>query len=146
MHLELCRERYDAAIETATCALKEPDPAAPQYRWRMYFLRAEAFLAKGDRDLSERDVQFVLAELSRFSEVNNEAVRGLMLLSGEIGLERMVALIQASPLKDLLLPLSTALLQDLGQRPRVPVEVEEVAKDIRADLAELRGDVAATAD
>ena len=39
--------------------------------------------------------------------------------------------IQESGAAEVLLPLVTALQQELGQKPRVPKEVEEVAKDIR---------------
>ena len=61
-----------------------------------------------------------------------------MTFSIEIGPERMVELIQASPSANLLLPLTTALEQELGREPRVALEVTEVAEDIRKDLARLR--------
>ena len=51
---------------------------------------------------------------------------------------RMRDLIKASPAADLLLPLTTALELELGLEPRVAREVEEVAEDIRRDLAERR--------
>ena len=47
-------------------------------------------------------------------------------------------LIVASAAADLLLPLTTALELELGLEPRVAREVEEVAEDIRRDLAERR--------
>ena len=45
---------------------------------------------------------------------------------------------KASPAADLLLPLTTALEWELGLAPRVAREVEEVAQDIRRDLAKLK--------
>ena len=50
----------------------------------------------------------------------------------------MCDLIEASPSASLLLPLTTALQQELGLEPRVAREVTEVAQDIRRDLAKLK--------
>ena len=47
-------------------------------------------------------------------------------------------LIRSSPAASLLLPLTTALELELGLEPRVAKEVEEVAEDIRREMAELR--------
>ena len=56
----------------------------------------------------------------------------------DLGQERMWEIIQESPSAKLLLPLTTALEQEIGREPRVAREVEEVARDIRRDLARLR--------
>ena len=56
----------------------------------------------------------------------------------DLGPQQMRDLIVASPAADLLLPLTTALELELGLEPRVAKEVEEVAEDIRRDLAERR--------
>ena len=61
-----------------------------------------------------------------------------MAFSVEFGPARLRELIEASPSSNLLLPLTTALERDLGLQPRVAREVEEVAQDIRRDLAKLR--------
>ena len=50
----------------------------------------------------------------------------------------MSACIRTSPSASLLLPLTTALERDLGLEPRVAREVEEIALDIRRDLAKLK--------
>ncbi len=50
----------------------------------------------------------------------------------------MNELIQGSPAASLLLPLTTALEQELGFTPRVAQEVDEVAQDIRRELKEIR--------
>ena len=59
-------------------------------------------------------------------------------LAVDFGLKEMRDLIRTSPAADLLLPLTTALDRELGEEPRVPREVGEVAEDIRRDLAERR--------
>ena len=66
-----------------------------------------------------------------------EPIDALMKLGVELGLVRMLELIRASPAVDLLLPLSTALEQELGLDPGLAREVEKVARDIRRELARL---------
>ena len=83
-----------------------------------------------------------------------------MTLSVELGAADMLALIQASPSAGLLLPLASArkasaphdevlrrfgeddppalMERELGKEPRVAREVEEVAQDIRKELARMR--------
>ena len=62
----------------------------------------------------------------------------LMRVSVDLGPARVRDLIQASPAANLLLPLTTALEQEMGLEPRVAREVEEVAEDIRHKLATLK--------
>ena len=62
----------------------------------------------------------------------------LMRISVGLGAARVRDLIQASPAANLLLPLTTALEQEMGLEPRVAREVEEVAQDIRKELATLK--------
>ena len=62
-----------------------------------------------------------------------------MEFSIDLGAEAMIEIIQESPSAQLLLPLTTALELELGRKPRVPKEVEEVAGDVRNGLTMLRG-------
>ena len=62
----------------------------------------------------------------------------LMEFSIELGPARMNELIQGSPASPLLLPLATALEQELDLTPRVAQEVNEVAQDIRKELKDIR--------
>ena len=70
--------------------------------------------------------------------MSKDMLNWLSSMAVALGLERMRDLIQVSPSADLLLPLTTALEMELGVEPRVAKEVEEVAEDIRRDLAERR--------
>ena len=65
-------------------------------------------------------------------------LRALAVFSIHLGPGRTLELVQNSPANDLLLPLVTALEQELGRKPRVAQEVEEVADDIRKEFARLR--------
>ena len=76
--------------------------------------------------------------LGRNEQVSKALTDTLMRVSVDLGAERVRDLIQASPAANLLLPLTTALEQEMGLTPRVAREVEEVAEDIRQRLTALR--------
>ena len=61
-----------------------------------------------------------------------------MAASLAMGFDRVAALIRESRSADSLLALTTALQLEMGLRPRVATEVEQVAEDIRRELAQLR--------
>ena len=67
-------------------------------------------------------------------------VNTLMRISVDLGPAPIQGMIQASSAADFLLPLMTALEQEMGLDPRVAPEVDEVAQDIRRELARLRRD------
>ncbi|MCE2450950.1 MAG: tetratricopeptide repeat protein, partial [Candidatus Latescibacteria bacterium] len=137
-YLELECRRYKAAIKTACRVLDLCHTASPEYRWLAHLIRAKATLANGDLSASEQDIAAILTILPSLGSLPKEILEELIEFSIEIGPERMVELIQASPSANLLLPLTTALEQELGREPRVALEVAEVAEDIRKDLAKLR--------
>ena len=132
-----CR-RYKAAIESAGRVIDMCHTESSEIRWLAYLSRARATLASGDLSASGRDIAAILTILPNLDSLPKESLEELMTFSIEIGLERMVELIQVSPSANLLLPLTTALEQELGHEPRVALEVAEVAEDIRKDLARLR--------
>jgi len=132
-----CR-RYKAAIEAASRVLDICHAEWSESRRLAHLIRAKATLASGDQSASERDIEAILTILSDLDSLPKEVLEELMTFSIEIGPEHMVELIQASPSANLLLPLTTALEQELGREPRVALEVVEVAEDIRKDLARLR--------
>ena len=136
--LELKYRWYEVAIETAGQALDLFHTESSETRCLAHLIRAKATLASGDRSTSERDIAAVLTILPNLVSLPKESLEELMAFSIEIGPEHMVELIQASPSENLLLPLTTALEQELGREPRVAREVAEVAEDIRKDLARRR--------
>ena len=135
--LELKCGRYEAAIETASRAL-DRDLTELRMRVRGHLLRAKANLAGGDPAAGERDVEALLTILPEIGSLPREILDALAEIVVEVGAERMRELVGASPAAELLLPLTTALERELGMEPRVAREVEEVAEDIRRDLARLR--------
>ena len=97
-------------------------------------IRAQAHLIEGDRAACERDIKALLSILPRISPLRKDDLDDLCRLAVDLGFERMLELIEASPAAGLLLPLATALEKELGAEPRVAREVEDIADDIRRDL------------
>ena len=68
--------------------------------------------------------------------LREQCIDALVRFAGTTGPATTLQLIEDSGAAEILLPLVTALKQELGQSPRVAKEVEEVAKDIREGLAQ----------
>ena len=136
--LELKCGRYEAAVETAGRVLDQHVTGSPANRWRAHLIRARAILADRNPSGSEQDIEAMLAILPELDSLPSAVLHTLMNFSIDLGPTRMRELVQASPAADLLLPLTTALEWELGLEPRVAREVEEVAQDIRRDLAKLK--------
>ena len=135
---EMARGQYAEAVDAANQLLERTGSVSDDNRWQAHSVRAAAKLAGGNVPECERDIGMVLEILPELDELPSHAIRDLISLSLDIGIERMSELIQESPSNVLLMPLTTALEQELGRRPRVAQEVEEVARDIRRKLAQIR--------
>ena len=94
--------------------------------------------AAGEGSSLEQDIETILAILPKLDSFPENIINGLMLFSVDLGYAHMRNLIQASASANLLLPLITALEMELGMQPRVAREVEEVARDVRQELAKLK--------
>ena len=140
---ELALRQYGPAIETAGRVLEPRQTESQERRLLGHLIRARAALASGDPSACEQDIEAILAILPEIGSLPKENLDALVFFSAALGPERMCELIKASPSVELLLPLTTALELELGLQPRVAREVEEVALDIRRDLAKAREAVAA---
>ena len=98
--------------------------------------KAAALFPQG-KTLTDSDFSLLLDCLSREGELRPGLIQGLVTLAVISGQARVLNLIQASPAADLLLPLVTALQQELGQETHVAKEVGEVAADVRGNMAKL---------
>ena len=99
---------------------------------------AKAALAEGNESVREEHVRAMLKILAKLGSLPKDVLATLMDVSVKLGLERMRELIAGSRSATLLQPLVVALEQELGIESRVAREVEEVARDIRKDLARRR--------
>ena len=140
---ELASRQYGSAMETAGRVLEPRQTESQERRLRGHLIRARAALASGDPAACEQDIEAILAILPEIGSLPKGSLDALVFFSAALGPERMCELIKASPSVELLLPLATALELELGLQPRVAREVEEVALDIRRDLAKMREAVAA---
>ena len=84
------------------------------------------------------DVRAILGTLPRLGAIQRRTIKCLMAASLGVGIDRMASLIRESPSAELLLALTTALELEMGMEPRVAIEVQEVAADIRRNLATMR--------
>ena len=136
--VELSNGHADTAIAAADRVFRHGGTASPEIDWLSHRIRARAHLHKGDTAACASDVAEILATLPDLGSISKDALNWLSRMAVDLGPERMRDLIKASPAAELLLPLTTALELELGEEPRVAKEVEEVAEDIRRDLAERR--------
>ena len=102
--------------------------------------KAAALLLQG-KNLTESDFTLLLSCLAKEGELRPGFIQALTQLAAIFGVSRALGLIQASPAAGLLLPLVTALRQELGQETHVAKEVHEVASDVRRDLAGISFDM-----
>ena len=87
------------------------------------------------RAISGEDAELLLKHLASSDELSGDTIRTLIWFSAQVGPAPALELIQKSPSSDLLLPLVTALKWEMGEHPRVALEVEEVAKDVRERIS-----------
>ena len=112
---------------------------------RALWIRADARYGSGDISGCRSDIDDALGILTESDAPLDLAINQLVLFGVRLGVDQVLASIERSPSADLLLPLSTALAQELGRNPRVSKEVAEVALDLRNDIAKLRASLAQAA-
>ena len=138
--LALLEDRQaSAAIETFDQVLQSyaqsEDPQVNCYTAQSLIWKAIA-LFETNRYASEDAFALLLQYLAKQNE--NIPLLDLMTMMSQLVTQvspaRILELIYDSPAAPLLLPLVVALQQMLGLEPRVPKEVEEIAKDVRTYL------------
>ncbi len=138
--IELALQHYETAIATATQLLEATHPTPPALPAAALALRAAAYLKTGNAPACTADLSACLASVHEHNvDLNGTPIIDTLIdFAARFGAKPALDLIEASPMASRLTPLVTALQQELGQNPRVAIEVAEVAKDIRADIAQRR--------
>ena len=131
-------DRLDRRASAGKVADYEAD-AVFKMRLETQEIRVLTYIKERNVPAVADDVRAILRILSRLTETPARSIRCLMAASFALGFDRLAALIRESPAADRLLPLTTALEVELGQEPRVGIEVRKVAEDMRRELAEIRG-------
>ena len=86
----------------------------------------------------QRDLGALLAIIPRRDDIPPVVMHAVIGFAAHLEPANALEQLQASPAADLLLPLATALQQEMGLNPRVSREVREVAHDVRARLSAAR--------
>ena len=92
-----------------------------------------------DQTISETEFSLLLKSLQKWGQLSNRCLNAIAFFVIRVEPARAIELIQASPAAQGLLPIVTALQQELGQITHVAKEVDEVSADIRRIFVELRG-------
>ena len=130
--------QLDETISTIGQLFDRITDQASHQRCEGLLIRAHAFVAIGDAQQAERDIEAALALLPDFDFLLGMALDVLMDFTVLQGPQQAKQIIQASPSVEQLIPLTIAIDKDLGNEPRVAREIEEVAEDIRKDLENRR--------
>ena len=133
---ELLLGRLSAAINTATEAIG-PFPAEMLGGSLLTArtIRALACLLDGcGESVYERDIQAMIELIPQQDNTPSMVIQTLIVASIKLGAATVRDWILTSPAADHLLPLTTALEQELGLETRAAQEVDEVAHDIRRDI------------
>ena len=135
---EIATGQPEAAIDTAKRVLKEFASNSPDNLVLAHLLRAEAFFHRQNQFGCKSELAALLEILPRFEVLPEMSIECLMAYTIRFGPGPVLALIEASPSVNRLYPLVTALRLELGIETKVAKEVEDVASDIRKNLARLR--------
>ena len=128
------------AVATATSIVDRDQPHGHQYRLGALFIRASCRADNREGEMAEADIASALALLPTCESSLGTSVGWLIRLAIRLGPGCVLELIKRSPAAAMLLPLATALELEQGLTPRVAIEVQEVAEDIRQHIAALRRD------
>ena len=133
-NLELDCKEYESARQAASEVLENGPDGDPELRVQALLLRARSALSETPA-AAENDLAAALELLPAQDPLPSEAFSALADAAIELGPTSLLKLIESSASAELLLPIQTALQLELGRTPRVAREVEEVAQDIRKELA-----------
>jgi hypothetical protein len=125
-------------MDTAARVLKEFASNSPENLVLAHLLRAEGYFRRGNQFGCKSELAAMLEILPRFEVLPEMSIESLMAYTIRFGPGPVLALIEASPSVNRLYPLVTALRLELGIETKVAKEVEDVASDIRQDLARRR--------
>ena len=102
-------------------------------------------MAASDAIHADKDIREAVRLLPDSDALLGKSIEVLIDFATIRGMEHVGDMIEQSPSAELLLPLMVALDKEMGKEPRVAREVDEIAEDIRNDLARRR-DAIGTSD
>ena len=137
-HCELELDRFEAAIVTVGSVLTDFSPTSNRDLIRGRILRAEGFFRLGNERNCQRELTDMLRRIPECRMLPPESLEALVTFTVRFGPQPIIELIEGSRARDLLVPFVVALRKELGIETKVAKEVDEVANDIRLELAQMR--------
>ncbi len=142
-HLAICEEllnRLDRLDQQALAGKVADYDAAAAFTLRLatHRIRIITYVRAANVPAVVDDVQAILQTLPRLAAIQTESIHALMSASFALGIDQLAVLIRESPAANHLLPLTTALELEMGEEPRVAIEVRRVAEDMQQELAKIR--------
>ena len=101
-------------------------------------IRVLTYIQEGNVAAVTEDVREILRVLPQLPAMPPSSIRCMLAASVALGVKRMASLIRKSPSASPLLSLTTALDLEIGDEPKVAIEIRQVAEDMRRELAETR--------
>lgn len=135
---EMALGQMSKALASVGEALERSDSEDLDLVVTAQMLKAEVCVELGARTDFDTALAAALRLLPQLPAVPDLCIGSLITFAARLGPEPVLELIQESPSDRILLPLVTALREELGMESKVAEEIAEVAKDIRRDLARLR--------
>ena len=136
--VERKKGKTEWSIEEFTSLLVQIGDESPGLQCQAHLLRACAYVDGGNLVQAEQDIVEALSLLPDAGFIPEFVTEMLMDYAIIRGMDYVSELIKQSPSADLLLPLTVALDKEMGEKPLVALEVDEVAEDIRKDIRQRR--------
>ena len=133
----LKNNRIAEAVSTFDKVAMQYELAAPPILVSFVSMAIVAKTIIMETTISEKEVSILLKCQEREDELQWGVIEALVKFSASAGTKRTLELIHNSEAAPLLLPLVTALQQELGQVTHVAKEVDEVAGDVRQQLVQI---------
>ena len=125
-------------VDTALAICKKLGEREPVHTRVSALMLKGSLLEEMRQTLRESEAESMLAGIAEIGEIPAGGIAVLIDFCAIAGPRKALEVIQSSPALELMLPLVTALKQELGEQPRVAKEVREVAGDIRRRIAEFQ--------
>ena len=131
------KEAVNAFDELLELHKLNPGSVVNDYVPQTIILKAMA-MNQMSKAISDYEVSLLLKSLAVENQLLDGSLEALVPYVASVDPSKALSLLQGSPAAPLLLPLTAAVQQELGQTPQVAKEVAEVASDVRNRVSEAR--------
>lgn len=122
-----------AVDDLVALPMGEGNPHHARLLWTALLLK-EQLLKELRIPLEEQEIELLITNLAELEELRAAGLRAIVRYAALSGPVRALATVGKADLDDKLLPLVVALRWEMGEKPRVAKEIEEVAHDVWEEL------------